>query len=342
MNKTVNTSQKQDIIIAKGIAIVLVVISHILAREEPLGNEWFLDIHANINLFHMPLFIFLSGYLHFKPGRIERISKDKISYLKQQSIRLLLPFLFMGVFVLAGKLVMQNIMHVSNVPSGFFTGFINLFWDTRYSASLFVWYVLAIFTYAITSLFIFKIIGNRMYLWLALGLFVYFLPHLKYFYLYKLTGFYLFFCIGGFLIHYEKQYLAIIKDKLKWAGIALCFIIGMALYQYGLLDKKMGILIVGSLSIPAMHGLCLIILEYSQNLTKLFVYLGSLAFSIYLFNNITIGLTKGVLFKFMSWDYGAFFIVAPLLILAGIIGPILIEKIFLNRIPFIKNQILKN
>lgn len=335
-------SQKQDINIAKGIAIVLVVISHIMAREHSPGNEWFDTLNANIYLFHMPFFVFLSGYLHFKPGRLERLSKDKKTYFKKQSIRLLLPFFFMGIFVLVGKFAMKEIMHVSNVPSDFLSGFVNLFWETRYSASLFVWYILAIFVYSITSLFIYKIFKDRIYLWLALGLVIFFIPPIKYLYLNKLLGFYFFFCIGLLLITYEEKYLSIIHDKRKWIAIVSCFFLIIALFQSGYLDQRLAMLIAGSLSIPAIHGLCFIILDHCKNAKTLFMYLGGMAFSIYLFNNITIGLTKGILFKFMTWDYGNFFIVAPLLVLGGLIGPILIEKIFLNRIPFIKNQILRN
>jgi len=335
-------NNKQEIVLAKGLAIILVVMSHIMAREVSNGNSWYDVLVKNIHLFHMPFFVFISGYLHFKPGRLARISEDWGRYIRGQGVRLLLPFFFMGMFVLTGKLVMQSVMHVSNVPDNPFAGYVNLIWHTKFSAALFLWYIFAIFVYSAASLALYQFLKDRMFLWLALGLAVFLLPPIQYVYLNKLTLFFVFFCLGGVLIHYEDRYLGFIKSNVGLAVSWCVFLAGIALFQSGMIEHKAATLLVGSASIPALHGLCFLILEHMKRLSSVLVVLGGMAFSIYLFNNICIGLTKGVLFMVTDWHGVNFYWFAPVLILAGLIGPMLVEVIILNRIPFIKNKILRN
>lgn len=48
--------------LAKGTAIVLVVIGHVVSRNNYApGAEWYLDMRALVYLFHMPMFMALSG-----------------------------------------------------------------------------------------------------------------------------------------------------------------------------------------------------------------------------------------------------------------------------------------
>ena len=47
--------------IAKAIAIILVVIGHFYPSDAP---HWYVQMRAWIYTFHMPLFMFLSGYIY--------------------------------------------------------------------------------------------------------------------------------------------------------------------------------------------------------------------------------------------------------------------------------------
>lgn len=335
-------SERLDITIAKGMAIVLVVMSHILAWNRPPGNEWYVTLMGYVYLFHMPFFVFLSGYLHFKPGRLERISTNKDSYLKDQAVRLLLPFFFLGFVIVAGKLLLQSVVHVDNVPQDWAGGFINLIWHTKYSASTFLWYIYAIFIFCAVSLALFPLLKNRMGLWVALGLGLFMLPEIEYFYLNKLTLFFVFFCIGGFLMHHEEKYRALLENPVQMALLTIVFIASFLLFEYELIPYKYSILITGTLSLPVLHKLAFIILQFGAWLRDVFLFLGRKAYSIYLLNNICIGVTKAVIFMVMTWDGWHFFIVAPVLIASGLIGPIIAEWLILSRVPFIRQRILKS
>lgn len=54
-----------DIERAKGLAILLVVFGHVVAREAPAGNEWYTFSKSAVYSFHMAFFMFLSGLVFF-------------------------------------------------------------------------------------------------------------------------------------------------------------------------------------------------------------------------------------------------------------------------------------
>ena len=181
-----------------------------------------------------------------------------------------------------------------------------------------------------------------MFFWAVLALTLYTLPSIQYLYLDKLCMFFVFFCIGGLAIQNDEAYLTLLQKKLFILTSLTLFSGIIALYNLEILNFKTSTLCAGLSGIPFMHFIALKILQSGGKLYKTFHTLGMSAYSIYLLSMICIGLTKGVLFKFTNWDYGNFYFIAPTVIAAGIIGPILIEWMILRRIPFIKEKILKN
>lgn len=98
--------------VAKGVAILLVVIGHIV-QHNLVGDS----AHSIFNFiygFHMPLFFFLSGYVA-SLSRDNLCSSSALSFIKKKSISLLLPFLIWGVVV--SSLFTPNLT-------------IELFWDS--------------------------------------------------------------------------------------------------------------------------------------------------------------------------------------------------------------------
>ncbi len=332
--------EKLDITLAKGLAILLVVVGHILAGGTSLGNEWFSTLIDYLYLFHMPFFIFISGYVSFRPGRLERLSQNYLPYIGNQAVRLLLPFFFIGAMIVFGKIVMQNIVHVDNVPDNPFQGFIDLIWHTKNSPSVFLWYIFAIFIYGAISPLLFKVLGNKMILWVLLGAIISMIPPTYYFYLDKLTLFFVFFCLGGAAIHNEEKYIKLIGNIKLFSLFSALFLASFLLFQYELIDHKFSKLITGSLCIPVLHQICIYALKYKGKVMDAFLFMGRRSYSIYLFNTICIGVTKGVIFLIMDWHGTHFYVVGPVLVASGVLGPLIGEWLVLIRIPFIKIRIL--
>jgi hypothetical protein len=63
------------------------------------------------------------------------------------------------------------------------------------------------------------------------------------------------------------------------------------------------------------------------------LWFGKFSFVIYLFNTLTIGLAKGLLLKIAPWDGIDFLGFFPILLMSGLIGPVLLKKMLLDRFP---------
>ncbi len=80
--------------VAKGIAIILVVIGH-LPRDIMRENNILINfIYQWIYIFHMPLFFFLSGYLTKK-----YINKNKSKYITNKVKKMLIPWIFYNIII---------------------------------------------------------------------------------------------------------------------------------------------------------------------------------------------------------------------------------------------------
>jgi fucose 4-O-acetylase-like acetyltransferase len=139
--------------IAKGLAIILVVVGHVIQGSSPNFDDllWFKVIYS----FHMPLFVFLSGAvaaITFKAERVEEGIGDALQQAKTRIakavVRLLIPFI-------AWCLINQLIYHHSeSVVSALVLAF------RRPDTAL--WFLLAIF-YCIVLTELFNIFYSVIY-----------------------------------------------------------------------------------------------------------------------------------------------------------------------------------
>ena len=80
----------------KGITILLVVIGHLIEHNAGRDNFLWTFIYS----FHMPLFMFISGYLAYVTFRMERFNFfNVVLYLGKKCRTLLLPFLTWGILI---------------------------------------------------------------------------------------------------------------------------------------------------------------------------------------------------------------------------------------------------
>ena len=94
---------------AKGLAIILVVFGHIVARQDPAQVQWYEPLRRAIYAFHMPFFLYLSGFVAAASGFLGRGRAGFGDALKRRAQRLLLPFFALGLLILAGKLSLIHI-----------------------------------------------------------------------------------------------------------------------------------------------------------------------------------------------------------------------------------------
>lgn len=309
-------SRNLDIDRAKGLAIILVVFGHVVARTPPVDNEWYTVAKHAVYSFHMPFFMFLSGFAFFLNLKPVTNWTDFSSKVGKYFWRLMPAYFLFGGIVLFGKYTGQNFLLIDN-PVNSLLEVVNIVLFPMQSVSAFLWYIYILFIYYIFTLFLFSLSKINIWLLVLVGIFLQFMPMISFLGIGQFSKHYLFFALGGAAVFWWGFYTKLL-DKIWWLAMAIFVFVVIAA-----LDFNNSALLISLLSIPALHGMCR--LNFPGN--KILLYLGGVTFSIYLMNTIFIGLTKSILMKFASWDGSNFvYIFFPCLMLMGLLAPIYLKK----------------
>lgn len=190
-NKTIN--------IVKGVAIFLVVFGHVIQNsmianaQDFYMNELFRVIYS----FHMPLFIFISGYLI--AFSINRKSKNEI--LKSRIKGLLIPFISWTIIAFLIKLLITIITQNGSL--------ILCFKDFMRDILIYpaIWFLYVLFI--LTCLFLIAIklqekFGNIAFIVMYLCILI--IPFNEYFGIYYIKWFYPFYIVGYFFNKYNFKF----------------------------------------------------------------------------------------------------------------------------------------
>lgn len=316
-----------DIDQAKGLAILLVVIGHIVAVGTPIGNEWYGQLKLYIYQFHMPFFMFLSGLImSYSYKRIDTINQY-FCYIFNKISRLAPAFLLFGVVIFFGKVVMSKVMVVDGLPSDIWTELFYLLVIPSQSAGGSLWFIYVLLEMYIVLPLLLMLFGKNPLVLIFIGVLLHFLPGTDYFLINRFFEYFIFFVIGVVVVWDYNRYLDII-DKYCYY-IILIFLSSFILLEF--MEAQDSKTIIGMLSIFALHSF----IRKQFFLTKFWRLLGLYTFSIYLMNTIFIGFAKGLILMFYSWHGSNFIIIAPVLLTIGIFGPIFIKRYFIKRVPYI-------
>jgi fucose 4-O-acetylase-like acetyltransferase len=306
------------------------VIGHLAARSSPQGNDWYLVLKHALYRFHMPFFMYLSGYVVFLTGAA-RIPPSKWPELaSRRTYRLLLPFVLFGLAILLGKLIASRFIQVDNLPGSLAAGLKGLVWNTDVSPAESVWYLVVLFALSIMVPPILWVLRGRSAPLLVLALILYVLPVPQVLYLDRIARFMSFFAMGGLASDAGKSWLDLVDRYFPLALLALLVALSVSLLVFPAWNPDIPLFVCGTLSMPALHGL--VRHRYFANSSLLLTF-GAYSFVIYLLNTPFIGLVKGAMLKLLPWDGANFLLYAPVLTAAGVFLPILLRRYLLSRVP---------
>ncbi len=311
-----------DIDKLKGLAIFLVVLGHIVARDPPAGNQWYVSLKASIYLFHMPLFMLLSGLiLAYTRKPVETIHAYG-RYLRGKFMRLMPAYLLFSLIVFAGKFTMGKFVHVDNGVDSLFTYF-DVLLNPLSSYCAYLWYIYVLFVFYALAPIAYRLTGDRIQWMLPIALAIHFVELPGWFALSSLAEYsFVFFlgCLAGDNYQKYSQWV----EKAGPLFVAVFIVLACFSVPWGVSK-----LVLGLLSIPACHAMIRMRVADSWSFLAT---LGAYTFPIYLMNTMFIGVTKGVMLKVVPWDGMHFLWFGPLLLAAGIAGPILAKQWVFRRV----------
>lgn len=333
-----STARMADLDRAKGLAILLVVFGHLVARRDPAGVGWYEPLRIAVYLFHMPLFMYLSGYVTFLSGAARTPLPAWPRLLRKRALRLLLPFVVFGLAILCGKLLLAHVLRIDNMPPDLWLGLRALVWDTAHSPATSVWYIAVLFVFCIATPPLLALDRRRVAL-AGCAVLLFLLPLPPVLYLDRVGSYFIFFVAGGLAADAGGAWLRRV-DRI-WpaalaalAAVALPVALGWVRFDWTEgaqgFPYKWALLAAGLLSMPAVHGL---VRQGAAARAGVLLLLGRYVFVIYLLNTLFIGLTKALLLKVVSWDGAHFLPFAAALMLAGTLGPMLTKRWGLRYLP---------
>lgn len=312
-----------DIDRAKGFTIVLVVLGHLATGPARLEVEWYFLLKGLIYQFHMPFFMWISGFVaaYTYPGI--KTLHDYVAYVKVRASRLLPGLLLVYILVVIGKALFQELVFVDN-PIVNCWDLLKPFYQPRMSIVGFLWFAYVLLELYILFPILMVLFRSNVLLIVAVVFAVTFVPS-TYLFEIDMVFQYLFFFFLGVLSH---SYMSVYEPFLRRYGLmtTLIFVAVLAYYFIEPLPK----ILVGTLSVPAIHYA----VRYGPlSSSLLLATLGRYVFPIYLFSMMFVGVVKGLIFSFCNLGYDEFWLVAPVLLAVGVIGPVLLKKYVLTRYP---------
>ena len=322
--------RRQDIDIAKGFTILLVVFGHLVARADPAGVGWYEPLRRAVYAFHMPFFLYLSGLVAVLSGMMLTPRAAWPGIAAARARRLLLPFFALGLLIVAAKILAARFLTVDHVPRALWPGVSDLFWHTAASPAVSIWYLFVLFTVSLGAMFWLRG-APRRYSGLAgrlraplrhpLARLRLSRPHRH---LCRV------FCgsapAPGFWG--PAGIVSSTAPGRRSSGCCSAALLAIIVYGAGWPEKYL-LLPVGMLAMPALHGSLRSLTPSSPSL----LFLGRYSFMIYLFNTLCIGLTKALLLLVCSWDGAHFLPFAAALMVSGTLGPIALKTWAFRRLP---------
>ena len=309
--------------IAKAICIILVVVGHYMPDNSPM---WYVMLNKVIYTFHMPLFMFVSGYVYIA-------TKKDISYgsfLMKKVKRLMIPYFTTSVIVITIKLLAQNFMFVEH-PVTLLSFFEILYLPV---AGYFLWFIWALWWMFVILPF-FKTKTSRDVLFLV-SILLHFIPLevTSLFCLEQFRGMLVYFMFGIFA--FENRWLYYFIVNFKWSKLvcAVLLFISMEVIYFLNMDENINIvlpfigiwfIIEASKSISKGWG------EVNKNSWLMLVSASS--YIIYLFHTTFEGITKAMLHRipFNSGLWYVFVFESITVVLMGVIIPMILHRWVLKK-----------
>lgn len=310
-----------DIERLKGLAIILVVWGHTYDAAFPV---WAIDLRQAIYAFHMPLFMFLSGYVFVYVGA-HKLKGSLATYTAKRAKRLLIPFFIMAAIVIFAKFFAGQFVSVDKPVNDLLLSVQHVFIHTEQSPSMFVWYLIVLFYFSIGTTFLFSRMNVSLNILFAasiimFGLHVFMFYNdaiLDYVYINRIFMFYAFFMTGCVACLHKDAWEPFVERY---------FIPGAAVFLvllYISFNSEWRYFLVGMTSLVVFHGL---IRSRLFNQSRFLEFIGQNAFAIYLLNTIFVGGVKAVFGRFFSVSDQALLLLVGATI-AGVVGPIIVKYV---------------
>ncbi len=319
--------RKLNFDIAKAMCIVLVVVGHFFPDGAP---TWYVDLRFLIYTFHMPLFLFTSGYIY----QLFKKKEPYRAFVCKKIKRLMVPYFVTSIIIITIKLLTQKNMYVENPVTCF--SYVKMLYMPE--AGYFLWFVWSLFLMFLLIPLL-KTKTARMFAF-VLSFIIHYLSFdlTPVFALTETKRMLVWFMFGVVCCDFRVGEVFI---RRKWQACFLCVASVMAFITFSVINMHRYASLLSWLGIAVVMIIASLIayLPKKSFVLNLFVALSSSSYVIYLFHTTFQGFAKSMLNRYMgAVDLSNFeFIVEMLIVVStGLFFPVLLHKFLLARNTFLK------
>ncbi|MBN1822823.1 MAG: acyltransferase [Endomicrobiales bacterium] len=323
----------EEISALQSFGIVLVVIGHSFAEINTYPQDSLLAcfywLHGLIYSFHMPLFMFISGFLFFYTN-IGRDNRDYGQFIIKKFNRLIVPYLAISLVVFPIKAAMSRF---ALRPVDFSVmSIVDMIFYPTHNAILYFWFLPTLFIIFIISPVFLKAVSKRSLvvislLTAALLLVNAFNPVKTLFLnLNGVVNYALFFWLGCVSCLFKEQLLPVVRNKAA-AVLFTVFLLAMNYFK-----MKAGFFY----ALTAVSGIAVsmhIVFSYPAVITKMFSFIEGYSYQIYLVSWFPQVFFKLLIYDYLGWGFYLTFVLA---LASGLTVPVIVSKYVKNRLPRLK------
>ena len=303
---------------AAGIAIILVVFGHMFFPEM-MQIPWYVTSREFVYKIHMPLFLFLSGFIAFLSASKASVksASDYCKFIGRKAKKFIPAYLFFGFLAVAIDLIFYDRTFREIAPALQAM----VLYPAKGSAT-FIWYLYVLFGFYLITPWLVSLKKNVLLVIFALSFLLTYVPLPPHFSA-NLFGRYLFFFIGGGLLFLYYTNLVVLLKKYGWIFLIL-FVVASFI---DLNSRPLSLQILSILFIPSI----LFITSFGTDkvLPSIVSYIGRGSYAIYLFDSLTLNILYLIFTKTFTIFPSGLFVVLGLV--SGVAIPLGIRYIF-NRI----------
>lgn len=313
-----------DIDVGKGIAIILVVLGHVVARDiKPAGNAWWPFFHDRLYVFHMAFFFYLAGYVFWtsEPSR-------HVQRLRQATRRMLPAYVMLAIFAFVAKWSLARFVPVDRPVRDFWGDWIQFFLYPTAGFITFLWFIVALLEIYLLTLLALRIFRGS-HAWLLACAAILHLCSIngrvtEIFALHQAARYWIFFVVAHFALADRDRFN--LWATRTWPLTLVALIVSLLV-----VPEPWDATVCALVSLPALHGVAAAADRWLPRAAQAIAWVGTRSWPIYLFNAFAIGGVKVIILKTMGWDGARFFVALPLLLISGLALPIVAQRLLLSR-----------
>ncbi len=311
----------QEIVILRGIGIILVVLGHsdIVGQNTPAT---FLYLESMVYKFHMPLFMFISGFVFYLTNHQKSVNLST-EFIWKKLYRLILPALVVLTLAFSARFISLYIKRADLGPQ-LIINFVKMPLYKEYLPIEFFWFIFTLFyIFCISNILLYCVKQNTMLIVISITLIIFCLwpVSVEFLYIRYISNYLIYFWLGMLSCLGISRIPFVGSVSMGSLYVATFFLAGFLTLSFLNLPTQIAAILYAILGIFMCLYLAIYLKRFRINILNV---IGQYSYQIFLISWFFHRIIETIGYKTFGLNY---FITFPLSLCLALLGPIFITKL---------------